>query len=305
MIMKGSVNMSMFKGVANGLASSISFGLIPLFTLPVLAGGMSMDSLICYRFSLAALFIAILMIIRKESFRVSRSDIPLLVLVAIFYDISSMFLLWAYDFLGSGLATILHFTYPILTTIIMMAFFKEKASFMKILAILMAVAGVVLLSIQKGGGDISIAGVAVAVFSGLGYASYMVSINVSAKLQKLKGLKLTFYVFLIGDLFLIINSYVFGTGIEPINSGYDILNLLLLAFVCTILSNQTLIVSIKNIGSVRASVLGAMEPVTAVVVGLLVFNESLTWKSAIGMLVILAAVVIIIMGGRRKEKIGV
>ena len=266
---------------------------------------MSMDSLICYRFSLAALFIAILMIIRKESFKVSKSDIPLLVLVAIFYDISSMFLLWAYDFLGSGLATILHFTYPILTTIIMMAFFKEKASFPKILAILMAVAGVVLLSIQKGGGDISIAGVAVAVFSGLGYASYMVSINVSAKLQKLKGLKLTFYVFLIGDLFLIINSYAFGTGIEPVNSGYDILNLLLLAFVCTILSNQTLIVSIKNIGSVRASVLGAMEPVTAVIVGLLVFNESLTWKSAIGMLVILAAVVIIIMGGRRKEKIGV
>lgn len=303
--MKGSANMSMFKGVANGLASSISFGLIPLFTLPVLAGGMSMDSLICYRFSLAALFIAILMIIRKESFKVSKSDIPLLVLVAIFYDISSMFLLWAYDFLGSGLATILHFTYPILTTIIMMAFFKEKASFPKILAILMAVAGVVLLSIQKGGGDISIAGVAVAVFSGFGYASYMVSINVSAKLQKLKGLKLTFYVFLIGDLFLIINSYAFGTGIEPVNSGYDILNLLLLAFVCTILSNQTLIVSIKNIGSVRASVLGAMEPVTAVIVGLLVFNESLTWKSAIGMLVILAAVVIIIMGGRRKEKIGV
>lgn len=291
--------MSMFKGVANGLVSSISFGLIPLFTLPVLAGGMSMDSLICYRFSLATVLIAGLMLIRKESFRISKSDIPVLILAAVFYDISSMFLLWAYDYLGSGLATILHFTYPVLTTLIMMIFFNEKSSLPKILAIIMAVGGVILLSVQKGGGDVSLAGVAVAVFSGLGYASYMVSINVSSKLQNLKGLKLTFYVFLIGDIFLIANSYAFGTGMQPLNSGMDIVNLLLLAFVCTILSNQTLIVSIKNIGSVRASVLGAMEPVTAVIVGLLVFNELMTWKTAAGMLVILAAVIIIILSGKK------
>ena len=291
--------MSMFKGVANGLVSSISFGLIPLFTLPVLAGGMSMDSLICYRFSLATVLIAGLMLIRKESFRISKSDIPVLILAAVFYDISSMFLLWAYDYLGSGLATILHFTYPVLTTLIMMIFFNEKSSLPKILAIIMAVGGVILLSVQKGEGDVSLAGVAVAVFSGLGYASYMVSINVSSKLQNLKGLKLTFYVFLIGDIFLIANSYAFGTGIQPLNSGMDIVNLLLLAFVCTILSNQTLILSIKNIGSVRASVLGAMEPVTAVIVGLLVFNELMTWKTAAGMLVILAAVIIIILSGKK------
>ena len=288
--------MSMLKGAANGLASAISFGLIPLFTLPVLSGGMSMDSLICYRFSLAALFVAILMLIKKESFRITKSDVPLLILVAIFYDISSLFLLWAYDFLGSGLATILHFTYPILTTLIMMAFFKEKASWPKIVAILMAVAGVAVLSIQKGG-NVSLAGVAIAVLSGLGYASYMVSINVSSRIKNLKGLKLTFYVFLIA------NSYITGTGIQPINGTSDIVNLLLLVIVCTIISNQTLIVSIKNIGSVRASVLGAMEPVTAVVVGLLVFGESLTVKSAIGMLIILAAVVIIILSGNRKGKI--
>ncbi len=294
--------MSMFKGVANGLASSISFGLIPLFTLPVLNGGLPMDSLICYRFSLAALFIAILMLIRKESFRVSKEDIPLLVLVAVFYDISSMFLLWAYDFLGSGLATILHFTYPILTTMIMMLFFHEKSSFAKILAIFMAVAGVVLLSLQKGSTDVTFAGVAVAIISGLGYASYMVSINVSSRIKNLKGLKLTFYVFLIGDVFLILNSFIFGHGIQPLNGPSDIVNLLLLAFVCTIVSNQTLIVSIKNIGSVRASVLGAMEPVTAVIVGLIVFNESLTWKSAIGMAIILIAVIIIILSGNPSKK---
>ena len=123
------------------------------------------------------------------------------------------------------------------------------------------------------------------------------------RIKNLKGLKLTFYVFLIGDLFLIANSYITGTGIQPINGTSDIVNLLLLVIVCTIISNQTLIVSIKNIGSVRASVLGAMEPVTAVVVGLLVFGESLTVKSAIGMLIILAAVVIIILSGNRKGKI--
>lgn len=288
------VVMSRFTGVVSGLASSMSFGLIPLFTLPVLAGGMSMDSLICYRFSLAALFIGIMMLVRGESFKVELADVPFLLLVAVFYDISSLFLLWAYDYLGSGTATILHFTYPILTTLIMMLFFKEKVSLAKIIAIFLAVAGVVLLSASKAGGSLSIAGVIIAVISGLGYALYMVSVNVT-RVKHLKGLKLTFYVFLIGDVFLIANAYLTGDGIQPVSGVKDLVNLFLLAFICTVVSNQTLIVAIKHIGSVMTSVFGAMEPVTAVVVGILVFNEAVTWNTVSGMVIILSAVIIIIL----------
>lgn len=292
----------MLKGVVNGLASSISFGLIPLFTLPVLAEGMSMDSLICYRFTLATLFIAVMMLVRRESFKVSLKDLPVLVLAAVFYDVSSLFLLWAYDYLGSGIATILHFTYPILTTLVMMAFFGEKGSFAKVSAILLAVGGVVLLSLNKSSDHaISVAGVAIAVISGLGYALYMVTINVS-RLKQIKGLKLTFYVFLIGNLMLFANAYILGDGVSEIPSTRSMINLLLLAFVCTVISNQTLIVAIKNIGSVMTSVFGAMEPVTAVIVGLLCFNEVVNGQSVAGMVMILAAVIVIILANARAAK---
>lgn len=292
----------MLKGVVNGLASSISFGLIPLFTLPVLAEGMSMDSLICYRFTLATLFIAVMMLVRRESFKVSLKDFPVLVLAAVFYDVSSLFLLWAYDYLGSGIATILHFTYPILTTLVMMAFFGEKGSFAKVSAILLAVGGVVLLSLNKSSDHaISVAGVAIAVISGLGYALYMVTINVS-RLKQIKGLKLTFYVFLIGNLMLFANAYILGDGVSEIPSTRSMINLLLLAFVCTVISNQALIVAIKNIGSVMTSVFGAMEPVTAVIVGLLCFNEVVNGQSVAGMVMILAAVIVIILANARAAK---
>lgn len=285
--------MSVLRGTASALVSSVSFGLIPLFTLPVLAGGTSMDSVICYRFTLAALFIGLLMLARRESFRVKWSDVPFLVLVAVFYDISSLFLLWAYDYLGSGIATILHFTYPVLTTVIMMTFFGEKASVAKIAAIVLAVAGVVLLSAQKGAGSVSAAGVLIAVLSGLGYALYMVSVNVT-RVRHLGGLKLAFYVFLIGDVMLLGNAWLLGGGVELVSSASDWINLVLLALVCTIVSNQALIVAIKDIGSVMTSVFGALEPVTAVLVGIIVFGEAVTGTGIAGMAVILVAVVIIV-----------
>lgn len=107
--------MNRLKGFFYGIITSVTFGLIPLFTLPLMQQGMKFDSILFYRFVLATVALGIMMVVKKESFRVSWKDVPLFILLAFFYTASAMFLFWGYDFMGAGVATTIHFTYPVLS----------------------------------------------------------------------------------------------------------------------------------------------------------------------------------------------
>lgn len=287
------IQINKFSGFLYGLLSSASFGLIPLFVIPCMNQGMNFLSVLTYRFLLATLCLALLLVAKKESFRIKITDLPVLALLAVFYLASALFLFWGYKFMASGIATTIHFMYPVLTTVIMMAFFHEKKSLWRISAILLAVTGVYSLSSTEGSGSLSLTGILIVLLSALGYALYLVAVG-AFKSKSIQGLKLTFYVFLIGSLFLTCGVSLLGDlqSIPSIEAGY---NLLLLAIIPTIISNLSLIAAIKRIGSTITSVLGAMEPVTAVAVGILVFGEPFTVSIAIGIGLIISAVTIIIL----------
>lgn len=281
------------RGFANGIISSVSFGLIPLFTIPVINAGMGMNSILVYRFSLACLMLGLILAAMKQSFSIKRSDLPALIGLAVLYDASALFLLWGYQYMGSGIATTLHFMYPVITTVIMMLFFGEKRSLPRLIAIILAIGGVVLLSFNMSTGHVNISGVAIVLISALAYALYLVFVNRS-HVSSMKGPKLTFYVFLFGSLMFIMNAQVKG-GVQPVPDLHSGFNLLLLALVPTIVSNLALVQAVKRIGSTLTSVLGAMEPVTAVAVGITVFGEPFTHTVLIGVVMIIASVSIIIL----------
>lgn len=287
------IQINKFSGFLYGLLSSASFGLIPLFVIPCMNQGMNFLSVLTYRFLLATLCLALLLVAKKESFRIKITDLPVLTLLAVFYLASALFLFWGYKFMASGIATTIHFMYPVLTTVIMMTFFHEKKSLWRISAILLAVTGVYSLSSTEGSGSLSLTGILIVLLSALGYALYLVAVG-AFKSKSIQGLKLTFYVFLIGSIFLTYGVSLLGDlqSIPSIEAGY---NLLLLAIIPTIISNLSLIAAIKRIGSTITSVLGAMEPVTAVAVGILVFGEPFTVSIAIGIGLIISAVTIIIL----------
>lgn len=138
--------MNKLNGFLYGLLSSASFGLIPMFTIPAMQQGMQFESILLYRFAFATLALGVILLIDGQSFRINRRDIPSLLLLAFFYLISAVFLFWGYKFMASGIATTLHFMYPVLTTLIMMLFFREKKSIWRFMAIALAVAGVFFLS---------------------------------------------------------------------------------------------------------------------------------------------------------------
>ena len=121
--------MNSLKGIFYGIVTSVTFGLIPLFTLPLMQKGMEFDSILFYRFLFATLALGGMMKLKKESFRIERRDIPMLILLGFFYTGSAMFLFWGYNFMGAGVATTLHFTYPIFVTLLMFLVFRERAGY--------------------------------------------------------------------------------------------------------------------------------------------------------------------------------
>lgn len=285
--------MKKINGLIYGIISSASFGLIPLFAIPAMQHGVDFMNVLSYRFLFATLALAIVLKIRRVSFKIEKSDLPTLLLLAAFYLISSVFLLWGYNFMPSGIATTIHFMYPVITTLVMMIFFHEKNSFWRSFSIILAICGVYALSGAESQGDTNVTGVLIVLLSAVGYALYLVAVG-QRKNKQLIGLRLTFYVFLFGTIMLVSGMLLTG-NLHPVPDFTAGINLLLLALIPTIVSNLTLIESIKYIGATQASVLGAMEPVTAVIVGIAVFGEVFSISIAIGITLIISAVIILIL----------
>ena len=285
--------MNKLNGFLYGLLSSASFGLIPMFTIPAMQQGMQFESILLYRFAFATLALGVILLIDGQSFRINRRDIPSLLLLAFFYLISAVFLFWGYKFMASGIATTLHFMYPVLTTLIMLLFFREKKSIWRFMAIALAVAGVFFLSQGDDSGSITFIGIFIVLLSALGYALYLVTVS-QLKVGQMKGLRLTFYVFLFGTLLLFIGIGTTGHT-QPIPNLHTAGNLVMLAIIPTVISNLALVRAVKCIGSTLTSVLGAMEPVTAVCVGIFMFGEPFTNSVGLGIILIITAVTVIIL----------
>ena len=284
-----------------GVATSVTFGLIPLFTLPLMQKGMASDSILFYRFITATAALALIMVAKKESFKVSWRDLGVIMLLAVFYTASSMFLLYGYESMGAGVATTLHFTYPVFVTLLMFALFREKASWVTWTAVVLAIAGVAKLSLNGTELRLDPAGVGVVLLSAVGYASYIIAVNKS-RVRDMHSRKLAFYVFVFTTLMFAVKNCL-GDGVQPLPDAVSTVNVVLLAVAPTVISNITLLLAVRNIGGTLTSILGALEPVTAVCIGAIVFGEDFTLSETVGITLILAAVVLVILNRSIKENL--
>ena len=291
------------KGFVCGIATSVTFGLIPLFTLPLMRKGMASDSILFYRFLVASAALGLMMLVKRESFAVSRRDLPMVVLLAVFYTASSLFLLYGYEMMGAGVATTIHFTYPVFVTLIMLSVFRERTSWVTWLAVVLAIGGVARLSLQGTGLKLSAVGLVIVLLSAVGYASYIVAVNKS-RVRDMHSRKLAFYVFVFTTL-IFAGKNAFGDGVQPLPDAVSAVNVVLLAVAPTVISNITLLVAVRCIGGTLTSILGALEPVTAVCIGAVVFGEAFTVSEAVGIALILAAVVLVILNRGIQESMTV
>ena len=287
-------------GTIAALLAAICYGFIPFFTLPIKQGlpadFMSDPSILFYRFGFAALFIGLVMLVRRQDFKVTRGELVTLIYLSFISDGSALFLIDGYNYMSSGVATTLHFMYPVVTALLMMTFYHEARRLSTILAIIMSVAGVGVLCWDPTG-HTSLHGIIIVLISAGCYALYLIRVNRS-RAAHMDSLKLVFYILFIGALIFLAEA-LRQNSFQPISSSLQFGNLVALALICTIVTNVCLVVSVKRIGSTMTAVIGALEPLTAVVVGCLVFHEAFTWQVLTGILLIIPAVVIIIWTRRR------
>ena len=287
-------------GTIAALLAAICYGFIPFFTLPIKQGEpsdfMSDPSILFYRFGFAALVIGLVMLVRRQDFKVTRGELVTLIYLSFISDGSALFLIDGYNYMSSGVATTLHFMYPVVTALLMMTFYHEARHLSTILAIIMSVAGVGVLCWDPTG-HTSLQGIIIVLISAVCYALYLIRVNRS-RAAHMDSLKLVFYILFIGALIFLAEA-LRQNSFQPISSSLQFGNLVALALICTIVTNVCLVVSVKRIGSTMTAVIGALEPLTAVVVGCLVFHEAFTWQVLTGILLIIPAVVIIIWTRRR------
>ena len=287
------------RGLIYAVVSSATFGLVPLFAIPALKAGVSVNSVVFYRFAISALLVGLVLLARRESFRIAKRQLPVIAGFAFLYAATSILLTQSYLYIPSGLATTLHFLYPVLVTILMVVLFKERLSVPVAVATLLALGGIYLLS-GSNGSEVNPTGMALALTTVLTYASYIVGLNRSS-IGRIDSLKLTFYILSTGSLFFLVNLLVRGEGLAPIPSWKSGIDLFMLALVPTLISNLTLILAVKHIGSTTTAVLGCMEPLTAVVMGILFLGESCSPIQALGIGIILVAVTTVIMARNPGE----
>lgn len=291
--------MKHLKGILFAIISSGTFGMIPLFTIPIMTTDKMDDfSILFYRFLFSTILMGLVVLFRKESFKIPlKSFLPIFIL-GLFYALTAFFLIWSYKYLDSGVATTIHFMYPIMVAFIMIFIFKETKSNAVLLAALLSVVGVVLLCWTSG--TFSWAGILIVSCTILTYSTYIVGINKSS-VGRLNAEILTFYILLSGAVIFFIVSCISPAGLQIIPSTHAFTHILGLAILCTIISDFTLILAIKLIGSMLTSILGSMEPLVAVVIGVFYFNENLQAINIVGLIVIITSVVLVIIYGNNKK----
>ncbi|WWW11372.1 DMT family transporter [Arcobacter cryaerophilus gv. pseudocryaerophilus] len=288
------------KGVILAIISAICYGMNPLGALFLYEEGLNVNSVIFYRFIFASILLAIFMLIKKDSFYLKFKEIILLALLGLLFGISAISLFNSFLYMDAGLASTVLFIYPIFVAIIMALFFKEKNSIITILSIIFAFLGVVLLY-ESDGANVSNFGIFLVIVSSLCYAIYIVIIN---QYLKMSALKVTFYSMLFCTITILIHSFFDSSlNIMPLVNFNMWFYTIFLALVPTIISLLFLIKAIQLIGSTSASILGALEPLTAVMIGVYVFNEKITFWLVIGIVFILFGVILIILKNILEKKI--
>lgn len=285
-------------GIFYAAISSASFGFSPLFSIGLLAAGLSNFDVLSYRWGIAGLVLMIYAFCKKKTLRLlSWDETWKVILLSILRSITSITLLIGYANISSGIASTINFMYPIIVAICMMLFFGDRKSPVDIIAIAVSIFGVYLLasgdSLIVEGGNTRL-GLTCSLISAFSFAAYYIVMK-QVKADKIEVVKFTTWIMLLSALYFIVCAFIFEGKLTMVKDGMSWLYILGLGLWSTMISNFTGVKAVRRIGPTLTSILGALQPVTAVVLGVLFLHEHLYTKSLIGIILILVAVTIVVL----------
>ena len=293
-------------GIFYAAISSMSFGFSPLFSLALIAAGLSDFDILSYRWLIAGLVLMIYAFCKKKSLRLNSFDEAWkIILLSMLRALTSITLLIGYVNISSGIASTINFMYPVIVTLCMVIFFGEKRSLIDYLAIAASIFGVYLLasgeSIMVEGGNTRL-GLACSLISAFSFAAYYIVMK-QVKADKIEVVKFTTWIMMLSAVYFIIGAFVCNGKLTVVTDAGSWLNILGLGLWSTMVSNITGVKGNRRIGPTMTSILGALQPLTAVILGVLFLNEHLYMRSLIGCTIILVAVTIIVLHQKNRKHI--
>ena len=282
-------------GILCAILSAVCYGTNPFGALPLYEEGVNTATVLAHRFGLAVVLLSVVMLIKGISFKVTRHEFKVLFSLGILFAASSITYYQSFHFMDAGIASTILFVYPVMVAVIMALFFKERVTGMTVVAIVLSLIGIALLYKGGTGASLSVIGIVLCILSSLAYAIYIVVVNQSS--IKMSSFKVTFYAMLVCELTLILYSFTSPElYLHALPSARAWSFAVWLSIVPTILSLVFMTVAVNHVGATPTAILGALEPLTAVTIGVVVFGELLTPRLIVGILFILFAVMLVVLG---------
>lgn len=278
----------MKKGYIYTALSAIIFGLMPLLTKIIIARGTTSLTIPFFRVFYVTIVLFLVLKIKKIDFHLEKRDLLSVMLTSIFGSgLTIIILNESYNYVDTGIATSLHFLYPLFVAILCCFFYGEKIKKKQIISLSFALVGIICF-MSKGNG--SLFGYFLAIASGLTYAFYLVKMDKTG-LVKMNAFKLSFYL----ALFTTIEIFTINLFMQDVVFKMDAIAyglLLVLALSSSFLATVLLQKGVLLLGSTRASFICLLEPVTSMIVGILWLNEALTFNKGLGGLAIIISLII-------------
>lgn len=291
-------------GIFYACISSASFGFSPLFSIGLLAAGLSNSDVLSYRWALAAIVLMVYAAVKGKTLRInSLEEAWKIALLSGLRALTSVTLLIGYANIASGIASTINFMYPVIVVFWMMLVHGEQKSWINLAAIALSILGVYLMASGDGlkieGGNTAL-GLACSIISAVSFAAYYILMK-RTRADKIEVVKFTTWIMIMCAVYFIIGGLIVDGGITLVHDGKLWLYILGLALWSTMISNFTGVKAVRRIGPTLTSILGALQPLTAVILGVLFLDEHLGFKSIAGIVLILVSVLMVVTHQNMKK----
>ncbi|AZR72113.1 hypothetical protein BBF96_01115 [Anoxybacter fermentans] len=276
------------RGSIQIIISSIFFGALPLLTQIGYEGGANVVSILAIRFSIAAVLIWFYLWLTKVKIKVDLKQLFILAVVAIFgYGVMVFSYFLSLQYIPSSLAAMILFTYPVIVTYLSAILLNSPITKVKVIALVLVTIGVLLMS--WGEVDFHPFGIFLAFIAALFYAIYIVYLGSSYTFQ-LEPRVLTAFIILFSAIFFMILGVIRGDLIFAI-SGFAWLAIIIMAIFSTIFAIMIFYSGVQKIGPALAAIISAVEPITVMILGVMILEEKVRFIQLLGSLLILSGVI--------------
>ncbi len=274
--------------------SAASFGTLAIFGRYAYADGMDIYTVLFMRFGVAAAFMTIVLLLRKEHFPSRYILLQLVGMGALGYVGQSFMYLTAIKYASTGLVALLLYLYPMFVFILSAIVLHEKATSVKVIALILALVGSAL-TVDPNGGQLI--GALMAIAAALIYSIYIiVGTNV---MKHVSAIQSSAIIFASAGAVYGILTFVNGAHLPSSNSGR--LAMLGMIVLSTIVPVVTFLAGLERIGPTNASMLSTLEPVVTVLLAAWLFDEKLMPIVMVGGGLILVAVILLTRAELGKE----